>query len=168
MPNAQSPPPSPAQSAEPSPAQSVHHILQNYRTVAVVGLSPKPARDSWQVAHYMQKQGWRIVPVNPIAAAENAQILGETVYASLGQAAQALAARGEKIELVDCFRNSADIPPVAAEAIAIGAHALWMQLGVAHAEAAALARTAGLWVVENRCLEIDHMASLRAAKLPEH
>lgn len=123
-------------------------ILGHCRTVAVVGLSPRPERDSHRVARYMQAQGWRIVPVNPMALGA---ILGEQVYPSLVEAA-----RHERIELVDCFRNSVDIPPVVDQAIAIGAKALWMQLGVAHEAAAARARQAGLRVVQNRCLKIDH------------
>lgn len=129
-------------------------ILDQCRTVAVVGLSPRPARDSHRVARYLQAHGWRIVPVNPNATGD---ILGEPVYPSLRAAAQ-----HERIELVNCFRNSADIPPIAEEAIAIGAHALWLQLGVEHAAAAAQARAAGLRVVQNRCLMIDHAARARA------
>lgn len=128
--------------------EDIRAILRDCRTVAVVGLSPKPHRDSYMVARYMQAHGWRIVPVNPVAGGE---ILGEKVYPSLTEAA-----RHERIELVNCFRNSADIPPIADEAIAIGAQALWLQLGVEHTEAAARARAAGLRVVQNRCLKIDH------------
>ena len=84
-------------------------------------------------------------------------ILGEPVYPSLSEAAQ-----HARIELVNCFRNSADIPPIVDEAIAIGAQAVWMQLGVEHAAAAAKARAAGLAVVQNRCLKIDHAARTRA------
>lgn len=127
----------------------IRWILRHCRTVAVVGLSPKPHRDSHQVARYMQARGWRIVPVNPMAAGQT--ILGEPVYPSLTEAA-----RHKRIELVDCFRNSADIPPVVDEAIAIGALAVWMQLGVEHEAAAERARQAGLRVVQNRCLKIDH------------
>lgn len=134
--------------------EAIRSILDHCRTVAVVGLSPKPHRDSYQVARYMQAQGWRIVPVNPNASGE---ILGEPVYPSLREAAQ-----HERIELVNCFRNSADIPPIVDEAIAIGAQAVWMQLGVEHAAAAAKARAAGLVVVQNRCLKIDHAARTRA------
>jgi predicted CoA-binding protein len=126
---------------------AIDTILDSCRTVAVVGLSPKPHRDSFRVAQYMQAQGWRIVPINPNAA----EILGEKAYPSLTEAA-----RHERIELVDCFRNSADIPPVVDEAIAIGAKAVWMQLGIEHAAAADKARAAGLLVVQNRCLKIDH------------
>jgi predicted CoA-binding protein len=132
-------------------SDSIAHILDTCRTVAVVGLSPKPQRDSYEVAQYMQAQGWRIIPVNPVAAASGAPILGEKVYATLTEAAQ-----HEKIELVDVFRNAADVPPVAAEAIAIGAQALWLQLGIEHAEAAAAAQAAGLQVVQNKCLLVEH------------
>lgn len=129
---------------------TIHHILNDCRTVAVVGLSPKPQRDSYEVAQYMQAQGWRIIPVNPMAAASGAPILGEKVYATLTEAAQ-----HEKIELVNVFRNAADVPPVAAEAIAIGAQALWLQLGIEHAGAAAAAQAAGLLVVQNKCLLVE-------------
>ncbi len=129
--------------------QDIRAILRDCRTVAVVGLSPRPERDSHRVARYMQQQGWRIVPVNPMAAGQ--RILGEPVHPSLTEAA-----RHARLELVNCFRNSADIPPIVDEAIAIGAAALWLQLGVQHEEAAARARAAGLRVVQNRCLMIDH------------
>ena len=132
---------------------AVNTILDNCRTVAVVGLSPKTHRDSFGVARYMQAHGWRIVPINPNASV----ILGEKVYPSLTEAA-----RHERIELVNCFRNSADIPPIVDEAIAIGAKAIWMQLGVEHAAAAERARAAGLLVVQNRCLKIDHAAHAQA------
>jgi uncharacterized protein len=135
----------------------VLHILTHCRTVAVVGLSPKPERDSHEVAAYIQSQGWRVIPVNPVASAQGINILGETVYPSLTEAA-----KHERIDLVNCFRNSEDIPPIAAEAIAIGAQTLWMQLGIAHADAAQQARACGLRVVENRCLLIDHSAWMRA------
>lgn len=131
-----------------SQAQDIRAILRDCRTVAVVGLSPRPERDSHRVAQYMQGQGWRIVPVNP---AGGAQILGEQVYPSLTEAA-----RHVRIELVNCFRRSEDIPPLVDEAIAIGASAVWMQLGVEHEAAGARARAAGLRVVQNRCLKIDH------------
>jgi hypothetical protein len=132
--------------------EAIDAILDSCRTVAVVGLSPKPHRDSFGVARYMQAHGWRIVPINPNAR----EILGEKAYPSLTEAA-----RHERIELVDCFRNSADIPPIVDEAIAIGAKAVWMQLGIEHAAAADKARAAGLLVVQDRCLKIDHAARTR-------
>lgn len=127
------------------------HILQHSRTVAVVGLSPKPHRDSYEVAEYLQRQGLRIVPVNPVAAASGQPILGERVYATLAEAAGA-----EKIDLVDVFRNSDDVPPIVDEAIAIGAPAIWLQLGIVNDAAIAQARAAGLRAVQNRCLLVEH------------
>lgn len=137
-----------------SESENIRHILRTCRTVAVVGLSPKPHRASFEVSQYMQAHGWRIVPVNPVAAASGKPILGERVYATLTEAA-----RHEKIDLVDVFRNVQDVPPVAAEAIAIGAPALWLQLGIEHAAAAAAARAAGLCVVQNKCLKVEHAVS---------
>jgi uncharacterized protein len=130
-------------------ADTIAHILDNYKTIAVVGLSPKSHRDSYEVAEYMQKQGYRIVPVNPVAGVS--EILGEKVYPSLIDAA-----KHEQIDLVDVFRNSPDVPPVVDEAIAIGAKAVWMQLGIEHPQAADKARNAGLAVVQNKCLLIEH------------
>ena len=127
------------------------HILKTCKTIAVVGLSPKVHRDSYEVSEYMQSQGYRIIPINPVAAASNTPILGEKVYATLVEAAKV-----EKIDMVDCFRNSADIPPIATEAVHIKAQVLWMQLGIDNAVAKSEAEAAGLAVVENRCLLIDH------------
>lgn len=116
-------------------------------TIAVVGLSPKPHRDSYRVSQYMQAHGYRIVPINPNAT----EVLGEKAYASLTEAAA-----HERIDLVNCFRNSEDIPPIAAEAIAIDAQGLWLQIGVTHTDAAAQAKAAGLAVVQDRCLMVEH------------
>ena len=125
---------------------TIASILGQYRTVAVVGLSPKTHRDSYEVAQSLLEQDWRIIPINPHAS----QILGETVYPSLQEAA-----RHHPIELVNVLRNSADVPPVVDDAIVIGAKAVWMQLGVAHEDAAQKARAAGLAVVQNRCLKVE-------------
>ena len=130
-----------------SQADAIVHILENLRTVAVVGLSPKPHRDSYGVARYMQAQGWRIVPVNPLAT----EVLGEKAFPTLTEAA-----RHVSVDLVNVFRNSADVPPVVDEAIAIGAQAVWLQLGVRHDAAAEKARQAGLLVVQDKCLKIEH------------
>ena len=130
-------------------ASDIENILATSRTVAVVGLSPKSHRDSYEVAEYMQRHGWRIIPVNP--AAQVTEILGEKVYATLTEAA-----KHEQIDLVDVFRKSEDVPPVADEAIAIGAKALWLQLGIEHAASADKARAAGLTVVQNKCLLVEH------------
>ncbi|MBC7548279.1 MAG: CoA-binding protein, partial [Polaromonas sp.] len=116
-------------------------------------LSHKPHRASFDVARYMQAAGYRIIPINP----NEVEVLGEKAYASLTDAAA-----HETFELVNCFRNSEDIPPLIDEAIAIGGsiRAVWMQLGVAHPEAAAQAEASGLLVVQDRCLKIDHRVLL--------
>jgi len=130
----------------------LRRILGTCRTVAVVGLSPQWHRPSFFAAKYMQSHGYRIVPVNPSAT----EILGERCFPSVTAAAQALAADGVKIDMLDCFRRSEDIPPIADEAIAIGARCLWMQLGVVNEAAAVKARGAGLDVVMDRCVKIEH------------
>lgn len=126
-------------------------ILQRGGAIAVVGLSPKPHRDSYRVSAYMQAQGWRIVPVNPLAASNGAPILGQKVYATLREACAA-----EKIDLVNVFRKSEDVPPVVDDAIAAGAPALWLQLGIRHDAAVERARAAGLLVVQDKCLMVEH------------
>lgn len=131
------------------PDDTVRRILAECRTIAVVGLSPKPERASFDVARYMQANRYRIIPVNPNAGV--AEILGEKVFVSLLEAS-----KFEKIDLVNCFRNSEDIPPIVDEAIAIGAKALWMQLGISHPAAAVKAQQAGLLVVQDGCLKIEH------------
>ncbi len=130
-------------------ADDIRHILQHCRTVAVVGLSPNPQRASFDVTRYMQAQGWRIIPINPNVT----EVLGERSYPTLTEAA-----RHERIDLVNVFRNNADVPPVAQEAIAIGAQALWLQRGIENEEAAAQARGAGLHVVQDKCLMMEHAA----------
>ena len=126
---------------------AIRQSLTNCKTIAVVGLSPKPHRDSFRVAKYMQDHGFRIVPINPNAP----EVLGEKAYASLTEAAM-----HERIDMVNCFRDSEDIPPIAAEAIAIGAKSLWLQIGVVNNAAAKHATDAGLIVVQNLCLMVEH------------
>jgi len=125
----------------------LRRILATCKTIAVVGLSPQWHRPSFFAAKYMQAHGYRIVPVNPTAT----EILGQRCYPSLTVAAQE-----QKIDMVDCFRRSEDIPPVAEEAIAIGARCLWMQIGVINEASAAKAKAAGLDVVMDRCVKIEH------------
>lgn len=132
--------------------RSIPDILQQSKTIAVVGLSFKPHRASFGVSKYMQAQGYRILPVNPSYAGR--EILGEPVYATLQEAAAAIAPA--PIDIVNCFRNSKDIVPVANDAIAIGARCLWMQMGIENEEAAALAHGAGMDVVMDRCIKVDH------------
>ncbi len=121
------------------------------RVIAVVGLSPHPHRDSHRVAAYLQAAGYRIVPIHPRVAEQGGSVLGEKAFASLSDAST-----HHTIDLVDVFRRSEDVPPVADEAIAIGARGLWLQQGITHDAAAARARAAGLWVVQDRCLMVDH------------
>ena len=128
-------------------SSAIRQSIAHCRTIAVVGLSPKPHRDSYRVAKYMQDHGFRIVPINPNAS----EVLGERSYASLTEAAQHV-----HIDMVNCFRNAEDIPPIAAEAIAIGAQSLWLQIGVVHDAAAQRATEAGLVVVQDRCLMVEH------------
>ncbi|MBD8531436.1 MULTISPECIES: CoA-binding protein [unclassified Massilia] len=134
--------------------RTIAQILKDSKTIAIVGLSNKPERASYGVAHYLQGEGYRILPVNPAYAGD--EILGERVYASLQEAADALAPSGQRIDIVDCFRKSEDIPPLARDAIAVRAGCLWMQLEIENQAAADLARAAGLDVVMNHCLKIEH------------
>jgi predicted CoA-binding protein len=126
-------------------SDKVKRILKGSRTIAVVGLSAQWHRPSYFAAKYMQEHGYRVIPVNPTYA----QILGEKCY-------KRLADIPERVDVVDCFRKSSEISALADEAIAIGAKVLWMQLGVENAEARGKAEAAGLEVVENRCVKIEH------------
>jgi predicted CoA-binding protein len=134
--------------------RTIEQILRSAQTVAVIGLSPKPERASLEVAGYLQSQGYRIVPVNPAYAGQD--ILGEKTYATLQEAADALAKDGTRIDVVDVFRKSDDVPPIARDAIDVRAGTLWMQLGIENQAAADLARAAGLDVVMNHCMLIEH------------
>jgi len=136
--------------------RTIPQILKDGKTIAVVGLSNKPERASHGVAHYLQQQGYRIIPVNPSYAGQ--EIFGEKFYASLQEAAAALDAGGVQIDIVDCFRKSEDMLPVAREAIAVRAGCLWMQLGVVNQAAADVAKAAGLDVVMDHCMKIEHAA----------
>ena len=134
--------------------RSIAQILRDSKTIAIVGLSDKPDRASHEVGAYLQHHGYRVIPVNPSYAGKS--ILGEQVYASLQDAADALAADGLRIDIVDCFRKSDDIPPIAREAIAVRAGCLWMQLDIENQVAADMARAAGVDVVMNHCIKIEH------------
>lgn len=130
-----------------SSISDLRRILGACKTIAVVGLSPQWHRPSFFAAKYMQAHGYRIVPINPGAK----EILGERSYASVTEAAQHVV-----IDMVDCFRKTEDIGPIADEAIAIGAKCLWQQIGVVNTAAAEKARAAGLDVVMDRCVKIEH------------
>jgi predicted CoA-binding protein len=120
-------------------------ILTTSKTVAVVGISPKPERASYQVASYLQSAGYRIVPVRP----NGEEILGEKVYGSLNDIPFS-------VDIVDVFRRPETVPPIAREAVDIGARVLWLQEGVANPEAEATALEAGLAVVSDRCMLKEH------------
>jgi len=135
-------------------SEEINAILQRYKTVAVVGLSPKPQRDSHKVAKYLKENYYRIVPVNP----GQKEILGEKCYPNLK-------AIPFPIDLVDIFRKPEAIPPVVEDAIEIGAKVVWMQLGLAHNQAADKARKAGLQVVMNKCIKIEHSNVLKQHRL---
>ena len=134
--------------------RTIEQILHSAKTVAVVGLSNKPERASYEVAEYLQSQGYEIYPVNPAYAGQD--ILGRTVYGTLQEAADELAKDGRRIDVVDVFRKAEDVPPVAKDAIDVRAGALWMQLGIENQAAADLARAAGLDVVMNHCMLVEH------------
>ena len=125
--------------------EEIKEILKKNKVVAVVGLSPKPERDSHKVAKYLQDHGYRIVPVRPKAK----EILGEQAYVSLKDIPF-------PVEVVDIFRKVDAIPGIVDEAIDIGAKVVWMQLGLAENQSAHKAREAGLQVVMNKCLKIEH------------
>ncbi len=129
--------------------QSLRRILTKCKTIAVVGLSADWHRPSFFAAKYMQTHGYKIIPVNP----KYEEILGERCYPSLLAIPTEIA---KTIDMVDCFRKTEDIEPIAADAIAIGAKCLWQQLGVNNPLANELARKAGLDVVVDRCVKIEH------------
>ncbi|HVB26096.1 MAG TPA: CoA-binding protein [Ktedonobacteraceae bacterium] len=126
------------------------NILQQYKHIAIVGVSADPYRPSHFVAIYLQAEGYDIIPINPRYAGKT--LLGKRVYASLTEAKEA----GEQIEIVDVFRRAEDVPPIADEAIAIGAKVLWLQLGIINDTATQEAGQAGLVAVQNRCIKIEH------------
>ena len=135
--------------------ETIRGILENTRTIAVVGLSDKPDRASFGVSRYMQRQGYRIVPVNPNLS----QVLGETAYPALDDAAAAVG----KIDLVDVFRAPEFVPEIVKDVIRLKIPSLWLQQGVCHEEAAHRAQEAGIRVVMDRCIFQEHMASKSAS-----
>ena len=125
--------------------EEIGEILRKYRTIAVVGLSADVSRPSYQVARYLQNHGYRIVPVNPSCA----EILGEKCYPSLKEIPF-------PVEVVDIFRKVDAVPAIVAEAVEVGAKAVWLQLGLVEPQSAQKAREAGLQVVMDRCMKIEH------------
>lgn len=126
-------------------ADPIAEILKKCKTIAVVGLSSNPTRPSHEVTEYMQRAGYRIIPVNP----NETEVLGEKSYAQLEDVP-------EKVDVVNVFRRPEEVPAVVASAIRIGAPVVWMQLGIENDEAAEMARAAGLTVIEDACILIEH------------
>ncbi|HYR91816.1 MAG TPA: CoA-binding protein [Terriglobia bacterium] len=125
---------------------SIKEMLETYRTIAVVGLSSHTWRPSYSVSKYMQTMGYRIIPVNPLET----EVLGERAYASLDEVP-------EPFEIVDIFRRVEYIPDIVEAAIRRNARVVWMQQGLIHDASEARARSAGLEVVMNRCILVEHM-----------
>ncbi len=123
----------------------IRDLLKAARVIAIVGLSPRPERPSYQVAQYLQSRGYRIIPVRPAMA----EILGEPCFPSLAEVSAS-------VDIVDVFRASKYVPEIADQVIRMGAKALWLQEGIVHNEAAAKARAAGLVVVQSRCILKEH------------
>jgi predicted CoA-binding protein len=121
-------------------------ILQDYRTVAMVGASSNPERPSYRVINYLDSHGYKVIPVNPMVR----EVMGKTSYPDLSSIP-------EPVEVVDIFRRSEEVPPVVEEAIKIGAKVIWMQEGVVNEEVAAKAREAGLLVVMDKCMRKEHL-----------
>ena len=135
----------------PPSGDPVLEILKTSKTIAVVGLSSRRMRPSYGVAEYMQSAGYKIIPVNP----NETEVLGEKSYARLEDVP-------DRIDIVDIFRRAEYVPGIVESAIRIGAHAVWMQEGVFHSTAAAQAREAGLFVIEDSCILKEHMSRRRA------
>jgi predicted CoA-binding protein len=134
-------------------ADAILELLKQYKTIAVVGLSSNPMRPSYDVTEYMQAAGYRIIPVNP----NERKVLGEKSYARLEEVP-------EKIEIVNVFRRAEEVPAVVESAIRVGAKVVWMQQGVQNEEAAAKARAAGLMVIEDACILVEHRRRARELK----
>jgi len=124
---------------------TLRRILKENHVIAMVGLSANWYRPSYFAAKYMIDHGYRVIPVNPAYR----EVLGQKCYPTLREIPH-------KIDIVDCFRKPPEIPPIARDAVAIGAKVLWMQLGIRNEEAAKIALDAGLDVVMNRCVKIEH------------
>jgi predicted CoA-binding protein len=136
--------PAPEQYENP-PDDRIRELLKTYKTVAVVGLSSDESRPSYGVSRYLQKRGYKIIPVNP----KEIEILGEKVYPTLSVIP-------DKVEIVDVFRRSEFVPPIVDEAVKIGAKAIWLQEGVVNHPAAIKASQQGVLVVMDKCMLKEH------------
>ena len=128
----------------------ITNLLQNSKTIAVVGISDNPMRPSYGVSEYMQQHGYRIIPVNP----QIGEVLGEKCYATLSEIP-------DKIDILNVFRRPEFVPAIVEEAIRLKTPAIWMQEDVVHEEAAAKARAAGIFVVMDKCILKEHRARMR-------
>jgi uncharacterized protein len=129
----------------------LREILQSAKTIASVGLSSNPNKESYRIASYLKAQGYRVIPVNPTAT----EIMGETSYPDLPSVP-------EKIDVVQVFRKPEDVPPVVDEAIKVGVKVVWMQEGIVHEAAAEKARQAGIQVVMDTCMRVAHRTLIGA------
>lgn len=130
----------------------IDEMLRNSKTIAVVGMSDKPNRASYNIGRYLAQQGYRVLPVNPVLK----EIDGQPVYASLDEA-QAVA----KIDMVDVFRASEHVPPIVDDVVRLGIPYLWLQDGVIHDEAVGRAQAAGVKCIQNDCIFRQHAARVR-------
>jgi uncharacterized protein len=142
-----------SQQTAPAAGGSTAEVLKTSKTIAIVGLSSRRLRPSYGVAEYLKSAGYRIIPVNP----NESEIHGEKCYARLEDVP-------ERVDIVDIFRRSEFVPEIVDSAIRIGAHAVWMQEGVAHPEAAERARRAGLFVIMNTCIAKAHARNASRGK----
>ena len=131
--------------------EAIRRVLVGSKVVAVVGCSPKPDRDSHQIAKYLIDKGYDVIPVNPAVP----EILGRKCYPDVKSIPR-------KVDIVDVFRSPEHVPPIADEAVAAKAECLWLQTGIAHEEASKKASDAGLYVVQDRCIATLHRILLRA------
>jgi hypothetical protein len=127
--------------------QEIKEMLQNIKTIAVIGISPKEDRPSYIVASYLKSKGYRVIPVRP----DGEEILGEKVYRSLSEIPKEIT-----VDVVDIFRKSEEVPPIVEEAIQQGIKVVWMQEGVIHKEAGEKAEMAGSKVIMDRCIKKEH------------
>lgn len=140
----------------------VVQVLKTSRTIAVVGLSRHPAKTSYGVADYMRRQGYRILPINPFAD----EIMDETCYPTLGDLPPSLA---NQVDIVDIFRPSKDLPAVVKDVLdhTPGVALIWAQLGISNEEAAQLARAAGVPMVQDMCIKVEHSRLARGGRLSD-
>ena len=134
--------------------ENIRDVLRRAKTIAVLGLSPKPARDSYRVSKYMKENGYHIIPVRPAQK----EILGEKAYASLNDLPVS-------VDIINAFRNPQQIMAHAKEALGVKPKVFWMQLGIENFDAALLLNTAGIDVVMNRCIKVDHERLLKTKHL---